>query len=301
MAQYKFGELALQSFLGQKKQQAEEAQFNKQLAQTERQNSLLNQIRQAQLAVTKDKFAETQEQNEFYRELAGDKLAFSKEKETYDREQDKIKNEFERTRLGIMATNAKKNKGYINSYNTGYTQRNPETGKPEFIPFKNATTGKSDFTPYQKYNIERNEKIDEAKRQKRINENFLTAGALFGAKRGGIKRIEDKQGNERKVYQQGETVIDPKIWELKTKSTVNQLLSDLGLKQTKKDLIEGVKNKLKETTDLTKGRKLTVSKWNGLTSAQKRAVLEQALLHNKKSFSENQLKALKYSFDLDYE
>ena len=108
------GEGLFQGFLTRKKMDDEQNQFNQKMAMEERQNSLLWEFRRAD-DLRQQQIADAQINNINIDNQRADE-----------------------------ALKADKNKGYINSYEGGFTEIDTTTSKPKFTPFQNTPkTGKT--------------------------------------------------------------------------------------------------------------------------------------------------------------
>lgn len=207
-----------------------EDQFNKQMAEEQRQSSLLNEYRMATLkpkitttTVKRDNTLVTYEHEEGASPSAGRVIGESPIREESTPE--------------LTTTMIRQGKNFV----TYEHQKGASPTEGRVLgesPIREESSSSSNgLTEYQRIN-------QEEKKLARIEKNNLTMEWLIGAAQQGKVKIKDSSNNEREVYKIGDTVIDPELWKPKANSTINALLKDYGLVGAKNQLITDTKKEL---------------------------------------------------------
>jgi hypothetical protein len=299
-----FGEYALEAFLQKKQQNQQERQFQKTLAETKRQNSLLGMIRQSQLDLERKRVALEEQrvnlaeakQNETITVGEGDrynKLGIQPGEyplPVFDNVIDLVGRQTAKKTQSNLLRSETQNGQSVDVYGYVDPQGNEIITKKTRTNLSNNNKG---LTPYQKLQSE--EKV-----QARIDKNMLKADALFAAKEAGLSTIKNAQGGDIEVYQAGDQVVYPKLWKPQAKTAVKSLMRDYELDPIKKQIEKGAREIMKKGAPVGYNGAMIFG-INSLNSAQKKDLYNKILDNNSNVLTEEQIKVLKYSFDLDNE
>ena len=213
-----------------KEMRMKEDQFNRNMAEEQRQFSLLQAYRDAQL-MSKQPTTEYQNfsQEGYYKVEPG-------KEPTYIQNQNKP--------MGTPKTIT----SMIRQGNEFVTYEHQEWTSPMDgrvigkSPIREGSAGSDGLTAYQQM-------MQDERKQKRIEKNTLNVDSLIKVAQEGSTPLKDKSGKEvknangetKKVYQIGDKTLPKELWKPKATSAVNSLLSDYGLVNVKNKILSGAK------------------------------------------------------------
>jgi len=260
MAKGKFAEYTIRGFEQAREQRQRENEFNRKMAEEQRQYGLYSEIQRMRLLNEQRQLDQA-----FVNVTEGDQ--YNKFGVTPGQYPVSLLD-------NVLSLSSKQDNQYSPKvYETHSVQQTPD-GSFRVVPHQNlgavATQSGGGLTPYQQYQIGNTEEDREIKRQERIDKNLFDADVLIAARQSGLVKVTDKTGNERDVYQVGENLIDPKIWKPKAQAAVNALIRDYNLAPVKNALLSQAKKAAKENG----------MDFESLDANQKRNILKQALDNN---------------------
>jgi hypothetical protein len=284
----KFGEYALEGYLKAKQMKQEQEQFNQQMATQERMDGLLNMIEmnKARLEKRKLDWQMSQGNDRLYEVKEGTPLADVIGAGTHPIQAIDDMIGYQKALLDMKKPQGNRYQDLGKVVKDGATyQKLYDREKGEFV-YEQAPEDKSSRpypSPYESYQMfsqerefqttekEKKEKLEKEK-QTRIESNQLKLDSLISGVRGGEQEIADsKTGMKQKVYTVGNQPLPTKAWKPQANATVNVLLQDYDLKNTKDTLLNGVKKTIRN-----KGYN-----FDKLDKAKQRNALKQVLDTNK--------------------
>ena len=221
-----------------KEMRMKEDQFNRNMAEEQRQFSLLQAVRESELLRQRQSNFITPKEGDIYTKYglpAGQEIPIQLADNLLSLANPKTKETKVTTSMVRQG-----NKFITYEHEEGAS---PSSGKIiGESPIREGSAGSDGLTTYQQM-------MQDERKQKRIEKNTLNVDSLIKVVQEGSTPLKDKAGKEVKnakgetknIYQIGDKTLPKELWKPKATSAVNSLLSDYGLVNVKNKILSGAK------------------------------------------------------------